>query len=249
MQEETYYDVLEVPEGATLEEIKRAHRQLANEYHPDKIPEQLRGRRLAQDAVEAFRLIQEAYEVLSNRDKRRQYDESLRKLRSSDVGADSAPPPRPTPPPRQSPSPPHKPPPPPPYTAPPRPSHPGATASSPQQRGPGRPAARWAWIEDAVWNVREYFWRSAVVVAGLSLIGLAIAWGAYATPAVISGFPDSSAWIEWINPPPEMDPSKDPFSGVLYIAFWGIIGLIEPLLMIGLGLFGAWVLWRSTQMD
>lgn len=61
-----YYEVLGVPRNATQEEIKQAYRRLARQYHPDvnKSP----------DAEEKFKEINEAYQVLSDPEKRRQYD-------------------------------------------------------------------------------------------------------------------------------------------------------------------------------
>jgi molecular chaperone DnaJ len=62
-----YYKILGVSPKATLEEIKKAYRRLANTYHPDKNPGN-------KEAEEKFKEINEAYEVLSDKDKRRQYD-------------------------------------------------------------------------------------------------------------------------------------------------------------------------------
>ncbi len=62
-----YYKILGVSPNATLEEIKKAYRRLANTYHPDKNPGN-------KEAEEKFKEINEAYEVLSDREKRRQYD-------------------------------------------------------------------------------------------------------------------------------------------------------------------------------
>jgi molecular chaperone DnaJ len=61
-----YYEVLSVARSASQEEIKKAYRRLAREYHPDlnKSP----------DAEARFKEISEAYEVLSNSDKRAMYD-------------------------------------------------------------------------------------------------------------------------------------------------------------------------------
>lgn len=61
-----YYDILGVSRTATPEEIRRAYRRLARQYHPDvnKSP----------DAEERFKEINEAYEVLSDPDKRAAYD-------------------------------------------------------------------------------------------------------------------------------------------------------------------------------
>ncbi len=64
---ETYYDILNVPENADGEEIKKAFRILAMKYHPDKNP----GDRTAE---ERFKKINEAYAVLSDTEKRRSYD-------------------------------------------------------------------------------------------------------------------------------------------------------------------------------
>ena len=61
-----FYDVLGVPKTASLDEIKRAYRQLALKYHPD--------RNKSKEAEEKFKTINEAYAVLSDEQKRRQYD-------------------------------------------------------------------------------------------------------------------------------------------------------------------------------
>lgn len=63
-----YYEVLGVNKGASDDEIKKAHRKLAKKYHPD----------LNHDNPEAdgkFKELNEAYEVLSDRDKRGKYDQ------------------------------------------------------------------------------------------------------------------------------------------------------------------------------
>ncbi|MCB0413070.1 MAG: molecular chaperone DnaJ [Bdellovibrionales bacterium] len=62
-----YYDVLGVQKGADAGSIKKAYRQLAMKYHPDKNP----GNKEAEDK---FKEAAEAYEVLSNPDKRARYD-------------------------------------------------------------------------------------------------------------------------------------------------------------------------------
>lgn len=62
----TYYEVLGIEEDATQEQIKAAYRNLAKKYHPDVND--------AQNATAFFRLIQEAYETLSDPAKKAEYD-------------------------------------------------------------------------------------------------------------------------------------------------------------------------------
>ncbi len=76
----TYYEVLEVAESATDKEIKKAYRRLSQEYHPDKVPSHLS--KLRKDAEEKFKQIQEASDVLSHPDKRKEYDARLKELRN-----------------------------------------------------------------------------------------------------------------------------------------------------------------------
>ena len=63
-----YYHLLGVARDASAEEIKRAFRRLALRYHPDKNPDN------ARESEEKFKEINEAYEVLSDEQKRREYD-------------------------------------------------------------------------------------------------------------------------------------------------------------------------------
>jgi len=63
-----YYEILGVSRTATVEEIKKAYRKLAMQYHPDRNPGD-------KEAEEKFREAAEAYEVLNNEEKRRLYDQ------------------------------------------------------------------------------------------------------------------------------------------------------------------------------
>src|SRR5260370_16547595 len=67
MDKRDYYDVLGVPKGAGKDEIKSAYRKLALQYHPD--------RNKAPEATERFKEISEAYAILSDDEKRNQYDQ------------------------------------------------------------------------------------------------------------------------------------------------------------------------------
>ncbi|MCX8010998.1 MAG: DnaJ domain-containing protein, partial [Ignavibacteria bacterium] len=67
MTNRDYYEVLGVQRNATADEIKKAYRKLAMQYHPDRNPGN-------KEAEEKFKEAAEAYEVLSDPDKRSRYD-------------------------------------------------------------------------------------------------------------------------------------------------------------------------------
>lgn len=68
MAKRDYYEVLEVSKSASAEEIKKAYRKMAIKYHPDKNPGD-------SEAEERFKEAAEAYEVLSDEQKRARYDQ------------------------------------------------------------------------------------------------------------------------------------------------------------------------------
>ncbi len=67
MAKRDYYEVLGVAKGAAADEIKKAYRQMAIKFHPDKNPDN-------PEAEEKFKEAAEAYEVLSDAEKRQRYD-------------------------------------------------------------------------------------------------------------------------------------------------------------------------------
>lgn len=67
MSKRDYYEILGVSKTATADEIKKAYRKVAMKYHPDKNPGD-------KEAEEKFKEAAEAYEVLSDANKRQQYD-------------------------------------------------------------------------------------------------------------------------------------------------------------------------------
>ena len=68
MEKRDYYEVLGVQKDASAEDIKKAYRQLALKYHPDRNPGD-------KTAEEKFKEAAEAYEVLSDPQKRSRYDQ------------------------------------------------------------------------------------------------------------------------------------------------------------------------------
>ena len=63
-----YYEVLGVDKSASEDEIKRAYKKMARKYHPDLNPDN-------KEAEEKFKEVNEAYEVLSDSDKKARYDQ------------------------------------------------------------------------------------------------------------------------------------------------------------------------------
>ena len=79
MAKRDYYEVLGISKDATADEIKKAYRQKAIQFHPDRNPGD-------KDAEEKFKEAAEAYDVLSNEEKRQRYD----RLGHAGVGSSAA---------------------------------------------------------------------------------------------------------------------------------------------------------------
>src|SRR5882724_6634573 len=67
MAKRDYYEILGIPRTATADEIKKAHRRLVRKYHPDV-------NKGATSTEGQFKEVQEAYDVLSDETKRKNYD-------------------------------------------------------------------------------------------------------------------------------------------------------------------------------
>jgi len=95
----TYYDLLEIPPTSPSDEVKRAFRLQIARYHPDKV--QHLGKEFQAMAAERAAELTEAYRILSNEEKRAEYDRSIAgggQPAAAPSAAASAPPPPPSPP-------------------------------------------------------------------------------------------------------------------------------------------------------
>ena len=68
MAKRDYYEILGVSKSSSADEIKKAYRKKAIKFHPDKNPDN-------KEAEEKFKEAAEAYEVLSNDEKKQRYDQ------------------------------------------------------------------------------------------------------------------------------------------------------------------------------
>lgn len=77
MKNDTLYEILEVSENASKEVIEKAYKTLAKKYHPDLQKDEYS----KNNAEKNMKKINEAYEILSNTDKRKEYDNELKQKR------------------------------------------------------------------------------------------------------------------------------------------------------------------------
>ena len=77
-KQKTHYDNLQVMENASLEVIKGAYKYLSQKYHPDKAPN---GKSREYDRI--MKIIAKAYQVLSDHDRKAEYDDYLARQRAS----------------------------------------------------------------------------------------------------------------------------------------------------------------------
>lgn len=80
MQLKDYYQILNINQDASADDIKKAFRRLAFQYHPDHNPDNI------QEASEKFKEINEAYEILSDDQRKWQYD-SLASLSLDEINS------------------------------------------------------------------------------------------------------------------------------------------------------------------
>lgn len=73
-----YYEILNLKYNSSIEDIKKSYKKLVLETHPDTHPNDVK-------KEEQFKLINEAYEILSNKDKKKEYDKKLKLERSKDL--------------------------------------------------------------------------------------------------------------------------------------------------------------------
>ena len=79
MEEKNYYEILEIDKKASPEMIKKAYSTLVKKYHPDLQPDNLKS-----EYEKKIKLINEAYEVLSDKEKRKNYDIDLQIIENKD---------------------------------------------------------------------------------------------------------------------------------------------------------------------
>ena len=79
-----YYEVLGISKEANYTEIKKAYREMAKKYHPDKYINE--NEKLKKEAEEKFKECSYAYEILSDSAKREVYDKGINKSKRMDFG-------------------------------------------------------------------------------------------------------------------------------------------------------------------